>query len=211
MEKESRRCGFPVLSDEPIACTLAHAEKRVLVIEFLRRVYENKIEIGAIGMLKKVALTMLLMGGLPAVQAENWVHVERYSQPKISQSDPAPYDEYLDTDFINFEGKWTLIRTKRISDESANEFHGKLELSTWAISCREFKFGTKEFRLFFDDDGKNEKYSKVSSAADLDQLARSLPLRQVESVGMIFYAYACLGATPEMWAERIKTIGQKAD
>jgi hypothetical protein len=165
----------------------------------------------ATSMLKKIALAITLIGGAQTAQAQNWVHVERYNEPKISPSDPAPYDEYLDTDFINFDGKWTLIHTKKISDESANEFHGKMELSTWAISCRERRFSLKEFHLFLDDDGKNEKFSQVSSAADLDRLARSFSPKSVESTGAIYYAYACAGATPEMWTGSVKAVGQKTD
>ncbi|MGS0743051.1 hypothetical protein ACVBEF_14640 [Glaciimonas sp. GG7] len=151
---------------------------------------------------------MLFFGISRAAEAENWVHLQRVSDPKISQSDRGPYDEYLDTDFIDFDGKWTLINTKIVSDESANEYHGKMELWTWGISCRELKMGSKGIRQFLDDDGESEQYSKVSTVADLDRFSRIIQPFQKESVSTIFFVYACFGATPKMWAEREKSITQ---
>ncbi|MFC5476369.1 hypothetical protein [Paraherbaspirillum soli] len=163
--------------------------------------------------MKKIAIAMLLLGALQTAKAENWVHILRYDDPKIAPVDPAPYDEYLNTDFVDFDGKWTLIRTKIVSDEADNDFHGKLEIWTWAISCREFKQGRKEYRQFDDVDGKQEKLHTVSSAAELDRFARSIaggpiPLA-ADSPAAALYRYACLGVTPHLWAEMIKSRSQE--
>ena len=155
-------------------------------------------------LMNKLTAVSLLFVVSQTVHAANWVHILRYEDPKLMPVDPAPYDEYLDTEFVGHEGKWTFIHIKTISDEDANEYHGKMELITLAISCREYKLGQKNFRAYFDKKGLRIKRSQTNSAADLERFARAIQPFEHETVGTLYYVHACLGITPEMWKNRQK-------
>ncbi|AKZ61289.1 hypothetical protein F506_00175 [Herbaspirillum hiltneri N3] len=140
---------------------------------------------------------------MTTAHAETWTHVSRNTEAKIGPTDPGSYDEYLDTDYIGYEGEWTLIRVKSVMDDPANEFHGKLELSTWAISCRQYKMGMKDYKAFREvhDAPSQPAFQQVSERADIERLARNfLPLNK-DAVITIWYMYACLGIRPANWAE----------
>jgi hypothetical protein len=150
----------------------------------------------------KFILCALLAYGLTLpTRAETWIHVYRYDTPKISAPDPAPFDEYLDTDFAEIDGKWTFIRTKTVSDEASNEFHGKMTISILAYSCRERKFAILSSTQFDDEEGLQIHFKQYYEKDKLDRLATNIFRPFVNPIdgnapAMIYLRYACLGIPP---------------
>jgi hypothetical protein len=128
-------------------------------------------------------------------KAENWLHIYRDASPMIGPTDRGPYDEYLDVDYLEVQGKWTLVHTKTVRDDAATEYHGKLTRITLAISCKEFRFGYPHVVDFADADGRIPMHESTLSLAEVDELAFGRAPAP-SSPGAIYYRFACLGVRP---------------
>lgn len=128
-------------------------------------------------------------------RAESWLHIYRDASPMIGPIDKGPYDEYLNLDRREVKGEWALVHIKTIRDDPATEYHGKLILSTLAISCKRVKFGYLYIGDFHDAEGRMPMRETTMTVAELDRLA-SGRVPAANSISAIYYRFACLGLKP---------------
>lgn len=129
-------------------------------------------------------------------RAENWLHIYRDASPMIGPIDKGQYDEYLDLNYLEVNGDWALVHIKTIRDGSSTEYHGKLILSTLAISCKRIKFGYPYIGDFHDAEGRMLMQETTITFAELERLAIGRAA-SASSPYAIYYRFACLGIHPQ--------------
>lgn len=127
---------------------------------------------------------------------ESWLHIYRNASPAIGLTDKGPYDEYLDLNNLEVNGEWTLVHIKSIRDGSPTEYHGKLILSTLAISCKRIKFGYPYVGDFHDAEGRIPMQETITSFAKFERLAIGRA-PSASSPNAIYYRFACFGIKPQ--------------
>jgi hypothetical protein len=152
--------------------------------------------------MKKICGLLLLLFFAEAAIAETWIQIGRYDEPKISQMDPSPYSTYLDTDFLVSNEKWILIRVKNVYEASPGEHRGKMDLTTYALSCEEFVITQTEQLRYANYEGKHFHEKQLTPKEQWDQwpyrqqIFRG-PIRNYKDSPMAhMYRFACHGVKP---------------
>jgi hypothetical protein len=128
--------------------------------------------------------------------ATEWIHIFRDDTAKISESDPGPFDEYLDLDSLKEVEGWSLYTTKRILDDSPNQYYGKVDLATVGLSCTQFKMGSLYTAAFADTEQRTLIYENTNSIAQMERMAFNffrgkLPIANTPA--LLYYHFACKG------------------
>lgn len=143
-----------------------------------------------------LAVVITLSLSVTTVSAIEWVHIYRDDTAKISESDPGPFDEYLDLDSLRVVEGWALYTTKRILDDAPNEYHGKVELATAALSCKQFKIGYLYTGIFADVEQRTPIFEQTKSIVEMEKTAfdfvrGGLPISNTPA--QLYYHFACNG------------------